>query len=198
MCFFQSVTVSLPLSQSLCQSVCHTQKNQLVLLGQFASDDPEGQKIFEIVEKRVRKSKHEKDIVLLLIDNDFFVNCLQRASSVIVQKSLREGFGLTVSEALYKGTPVVASNVGGIPTQVIDGVNGFLHESKDYQGFRKSIIKLLRDDKLRLKFGKNGREHIKNNFWITRLMLDWLNLFKNICMIEKLRLNHDSIQATGH
>ena len=153
-------------------------KCQLVLLGDFASDDPEGQKIFENVEEKVKKSPYEKDIKVMVVSNNFLVNCLQRASSVVVQKSIREGFGLTVSEALYKGTPVVASNVGGIPLQVIDGVNGFLHEPKDYDGFSRSILKLLENENLRVKFGEKGREHVRKNFLITRLVLDWLDLFK--------------------
>ncbi len=151
---------------------------QLVLLGDFASDDPEGQKIFETVKERTKKSKYEKDIKVIVVSNNFLVNCLQRASSIVIQKSLKEGFGLTVSEALYKGTPVVASNVGGIPLQVIDGENGFLHEPKDYKGFSKSILKLLGDENLRLKFGAEGKKHITNNFLITRLVSDWLDLFQ--------------------
>jgi trehalose synthase len=106
------------------------------------------------------------------------VNCLQRKSAVIIQRSLREGFGLTVSEALYKGTPVVASNVGGIPLQIIHGENGFLHKPNDIDGFAKSIVKLLKNDKLRKKMGKNGKEYVKKHFLITRLILDWLNLFE--------------------
>ena len=151
---------------------------KLVLLGSFAIDDPEGQEIFKKVEKRAEKSKYNRDIKILLIHNDILVNCLQRASSVVIQKSLREGFGLTVSEALYKGIPVVASGVGGIPLQVIDGVNGFLHEFRDIKGFSGSIIKILKNEKLRYKLGRNGKEHVKNNFLITKYMLDWLNLFE--------------------
>jgi trehalose synthase len=158
---------------------------QLVLLGQFASDDPEGQRIFQRVEQRMQKCKYKNDVILLVIDNNFLVNCLQRASSVVIQKSLKEGFGLTVSEALYKGTPVVASNVGGIPLQVLDGVNGFLHEPADYFGFSNSIIKLLKDEKLRQQMGKNGREHVRKNFLITRLMLDWLTLFDSLLTTQK-------------
>ena len=149
---------------------------QLVLLGQFATDDPEGQKVLQSLEKKVNKSQFKKDIKLLIVDNAFLVNCLQRASSVVIQKSLREGFGLTVTEAMYKGTPVVASNVGGILIQVIDGVNGFLHNPSDYNGFSCSIIKLLKDEKLRVEMGKAGKEHVKENYLITRLMLDWLEL----------------------
>ena len=149
---------------------------QLVLLGQFATDDPEGQKVLQSLEKKVNKSQFKEDIKLLIVDNAFLVNCLQRASSVVIQKSLREGFGLTVTEAMYKGTPVVASNVGGILIQVIDGVNGFLHNPSDYNGFSCSIIKLLKDEKLRVEMGKAGKEHVKENYLITRLMLDWLEL----------------------
>lgn len=158
--------------------------SQLVLLGTFAHDDPEGQKIFEKIEKRVAKSRYKEDIKLLAVENDILVNCVQRASAVVVQKSKKEGFGLTVSEALYKGTPVVASNVGGIPLQVIDSFNGYLHNPNDFTGFSKSILKLLQDEHLRKEFGKNGREHVKKNFLITRLMLDWLNLFEKYLPIK--------------
>jgi trehalose synthase len=153
---------------------------QLVLLGQFAADDPEGQKILQSLQKKVDKSPFEKDIKLLVVDNAFLVNCLQRASSVVIQKSLREGFGLTISEALYKGTPVVASKVGGIPLQVIDGVNGFLQNPQDFKGFSDSVIKLLKDEKMRTVMGQAGKEHVKKNFLITRLMLDWLVLFNKV------------------
>ncbi|MGD6853282.1 MAG: glycosyltransferase [Candidatus Bathyarchaeia archaeon] len=153
---------------------------QLVLLGSLATDDPEGQKIFERVEEKAKKSLYENDIKLILAENDFLVNCLQRASSVVLQKSLREGFGLTVSEALYKGTPVVASNVGGIPKQVIDGYSGFLHDPKDYDGISKNTIRIIKDPALREQLGKNGKEHVKKNFLITRLIDDWLTLFEGM------------------
>ncbi|MBU4458636.1 glycosyltransferase, partial [Patescibacteria group bacterium] len=154
---------------------------QLVLLGNIAPDDPEG---IDIYTEIVRKFGNRKDIKILVnvSANDLVVNCLQRKSAVIIQKSLKEGFALTVSEALYKETPVVASSVGGIPLQIIHGENGFLHEPNDINGFAESIVTLLKDDKLRKKMGKSGREHIKKNFLITRLMLDWLDLFeKYLC-----------------
>ena len=153
---------------------------QLVLLGQFATDDPEGHKILLSLQKKVDKSPFKHDIKLLVVDNAFLVNCLQRASSAVIQKSLKEGFGLTVTEALYKGTPVVASKVGGIPLQVIDGENGFLHSPNDLEGFSDSIIKLLKDGKLRATMGKAGKEHVKKNFLITKLMLDWLHLMNKV------------------
>jgi trehalose synthase len=157
---------------------------QLVLLGSLATDDPEGQAIYQQVREKTKNGKYEKDIKLLLIDNNFLVNCLQRAASVIVQKSTMEGFGLTVSEALYKGTPVVASNVGGIPTQVRNGYNGFLHEPKDYSGFSDSIIRLLKDENMRRKLGENGKNYVRKNFLITRLLSDWLTLFENALNIK--------------
>jgi trehalose synthase len=153
---------------------------QLVLLGQFATDDPEGHKILLSLQKKMDKSPFKHDIKLLVVDNAFLVNCLQRASAVVIQKSLKEGFGLTVTEALYKGTPVVASKVGGIPLQVIDGENGFLHSPHDLNGFTGSVIKLLKDEKLRVEMGKVGKEHVKKNFLITRLMLDWLYLMNKL------------------
>jgi trehalose synthase len=153
---------------------------QLVLLGQFATDDPEGHKILMSLQKKVDKSPFKNDIKLLVVDNAFLVNCLQRASCVVVQKSLKEGFGLTVTEALYKGTPVVASKVGGIPLQVTDDVNGFLHNPYDLRGFSDSVLKLMKDEKLRASMGKAGKEHVKKNFLITRLMLDWLYLMNKL------------------
>jgi trehalose synthase len=151
---------------------------QLILLGSLATDDPEGHIMFKEIEQNVLGSKCKKDIKLILVNDDILVNCLQRASSVVIQKSLKEGFALTVSEALYKETPVVASNVGGIPLQVINGENGFLHNPDDYESFAASIIQLLQNKKLRAQLGRHGKEYIKKNFLITRLMLDWLDLFE--------------------
>jgi len=154
---------------------------QLVLLGQTASDDPEDQKIYELTEKKAKQSPYKKDIKVLLINdniNPTLANCLQQNSAVVIQKSLKEGFGLTVTEALFKKTPVVASNVGGIPLQVIDGQNGYLNKPNDIKGFAESVLKILDNKKIAQSFGENGRQHIIDNFLITRLMLDWLNLFE--------------------
>ncbi len=150
----------------------------LVLLGNLATDDPEGGALFEKVQKAREKSPHSRDIHLLLVENDTLVNSLQRASSVIIQKSSKEGFGLTVTEALYKKTPVVSSNIGGIPLQISNGVNGFLHEPSDNEGFAQSVIKLLKDEKLRKDMGENGHKKVVSQFLITRLMDDWLDIYK--------------------
>lgn len=149
---------------------------QLVLLGNTAPDDPEGVRLYG---KIIKKYGNRKDITILvnINNNDLVVNSLQRKAAVVIQKSIKEGFGLTVSEALYKGTPVVASNSGGIPIQVIHGENGFLHEPNDIEGFSQSVIEILKNPVLQQKMGKNGRELTKRNFLITRLMLDWLDLF---------------------
>jgi len=112
--------------------------------------------------------------------NFIFINALQRISSVIIQKSLREGFGLVVTEALWKGTPVVASNVGGIPLQIIDGENGFLVDPYDNQGFADRIITLLQDPGLSKEMGKKGKELVRKKFLKTRLLTDYLDLFTEI------------------
>ncbi|HUS99840.1 MAG TPA: glycosyltransferase [Candidatus Thermoplasmatota archaeon] len=148
---------------------------ELILAGSMATDDPEGQEIFENLEKLV---EHEKDIRLIINAPDILINALQRTSSVIVQKSIKEGFAITVSEALWKGTPVVTSNVGGIPSQVIDGKNGYLLEPRDYAGFAEKIAYLIKHPVIAKKMGEFGREHVKNNFLITRHLLDYIRLMK--------------------
>ena len=143
----------------------------------MATDDPEGVQIYN---KIIKKYGDRKDMKILVnVDsNDLVVNALQRKSAVIIQKSIREGFGLVVAEALYKRTPVVASKIGGIPSQVINGKNGYLHKPDDIEGFSNSVIKILKDKKLGKELGEYGKEHIRNNFLITRLILDWLNIFE--------------------
>jgi trehalose synthase len=148
---------------------------KLVLLGSMATDDPEGDKIYNNLMGKVKGSD---DIIIINYSDDFLVNCLQRVSDVVIQKSLKEGFGLTVTEALWKGTPVVAGNVGGIPLQVIDGKNGYLVNNPKECADR--IVKLLKDSKLREEMGKHGMEHVKKNFLITRHLIDYINLLKGM------------------
>ncbi|HEY4478634.1 MAG TPA: glycosyltransferase, partial [Candidatus Paceibacterota bacterium] len=109
----------------------------LVLLGNIVTDDPEGVRVYDDIIKRY---SHRRDIHLLInvADNDRVVNAVQSRARVIIQKSIKEGFGLIVAEAMYKGTPIVASSVGGIPLQIIDGENGFLHNPRDEEGFKTS------------------------------------------------------------
>ncbi|MCF4151248.1 glycosyltransferase [Dethiosulfovibrio sp. F2B] len=142
----------------------------LVLLGNTATDDPEGMELYTSL------LEHKDDrIVLLSVEDTALVNAVQSRAAVVVQKSLREGFGLTVTEAMWKGTPVIGGNVGGIRHQIDDGVNGYLVDTVDQAADR--IIKLLRDEKLRKSMGEKGREKVRKNFLMTRYLEDYLDLF---------------------
>lgn len=149
---------------------------QLVLAGGGSVDDPEGIKVLEEVRQ---KAKGDSDIhILLLPQNDIEVNALQSASTVIIQKSIKEGFGLTVTEALWKAKPVVASNVGGIPLQIKHKYSGLLCHSIDGAAF--AIKQLLNNPEYAQKLGENGKEHIRNNFLITRHLRDYILLFLSL------------------
>jgi len=149
---------------------------QLILAGGGASDDPEGALVLEEVREAAKK---DKDIhVLLLPQNDIEINALQRASDVIMQKSLREGFGLTVTEALWKAKPVVVSSVGGIPLQVKNKYSGLLCHSVDGAAF--ALKQLLNSPSYAKRLGENGREHVRNNFLITRHIKDYMLLFLSL------------------
>lgn len=149
---------------------------RLILAGGTASDDPEGLKVLEEV---TAKAKEDPDIhILLLPQNDLEVNALQRASTVIIQKSLKEGFGLTVTEALWKAKPVVASNVGGIPLQIKHKYSGLLCHSIDGAAF--ALKQLLNSPEYAKRLGDNGREHIRNNFLLTRHLKDYMLLFLSL------------------
>ncbi|OLB26567.1 MAG: glycosyl transferase family 1 [Acidobacteria bacterium 13_2_20CM_58_27] len=147
---------------------------QLVLAGGSASDDPEGALVLQDV---LRAADEDPDIKILELPAwaPLEVNALQRASTIVVQKSLREGFGLTVSEALWKKKPVVASAVGGIPTQIIHKHTGLLAHS--VEGTAYQIRFLLSHPEIAAKFGENGHEHVKENFLITQKLKRYLALF---------------------
>ena len=147
---------------------------QLVLAGGGASDDPEG----AVVLKEVLAEAHgDPDIKVLELPAwaPLEVNALQRASTVVIQKSLREGFGLTVSEALWKKKPVVASAVGGIPTQVIHKHTGLLAHS--VEGTAYQIRFLLSHPEIAVRLGERGHAHVKENFLITQNLKRYLTLF---------------------
>jgi len=146
---------------------------QLLLVGDMALDDPEGQEMYE---RLITEIKGKKDIRVVLGAHDVMVNAIQRAADVIVQKSLREGFGLSVTEALWKGTPVVASNVGGIPAQVKDGENGFLVDPKDHETMAERVMDLLNNKNQREEMGAKAIQHVKENFLITRHIENWIDL----------------------
>jgi len=153
----------------------------LVLLGNFATDDPEGGAIYE----SLLKSRDERILVLSHGDDTALVNGLQRRAAVVVQKSLREGFGLTVAEAMWKGTPVIGGNVGGIRHQIEDGVNGFLVSSVDEAATR--IVQLLKDEGLRKRLGERARETVRERFLLTRYLEQYLDLFNSFETSFRLR-----------
>jgi trehalose synthase len=150
---------------------------QLVLAGGGATDDPEGLKVLEEVKK---EADGDPDIFVLFLPpgSDLEINALQRASSIVLQKSLREGFGLTVAEALWKGKPVIASAVGGIPLQIAHKYSGILTHS--IEGTAYWIKQLINEPEYAKRLGTNGREHIKTNFLITRHLRDYLLLFLSL------------------
>src|SRR5579862_6954398 len=147
---------------------------QLVLAGGGASDDPEGSAVLEEV-REAAGSDSDVFILELPAAAPLEVNALQRASTVVIQKSLREGFGLTVAEALWKRKPVVASAVGGIPTQIIHKQTGLLAHS--IEGTAYQIRFLLSHPEIALKLGEQGHEHVKENFLITEQLKRYLTLF---------------------
>ena len=154
---------------------CEFPEVQLVMVASMAHDDPEGWSYYE---RTARHAGDDYDIFLLSNLNgvgNVEVNALQRAASVVLQKSLREGFGLTVAEALWKRKPVVASNVGGIPTQVIQGQTGFLVNSVGEAAAR--IIELLKNPELMAKLGEAGHQHVLRHFLTTATVKRYLELF---------------------
>jgi trehalose synthase len=143
----------------------------LILAGSPAIDDPEGDTVLKEVKEY---AANDPDVCILLLPpfSDKDINALQRIATVVLQKSVKEGFGLTVSEAMWKGKPVIGGAVGGIPLQIIHGVTGFLVHSIEGAAFR--IRQLLNNPKLAEEMGEKAKEYIRNNFLITRQMRDYL------------------------
>jgi trehalose synthase len=146
----------------------------LVLAGSPASDDPEGEKVLAEVRQY---AADDPDIRILLLPafSDKDINALQRLATVVLQKSLKEGFGLTVSEAMWKGKPVIGGAVGGIPLQIVHGGTGFLVHSVEGAAFR--IRQFLNNPGMGARMGELAREHVRNNFLITRQMRDYLSIW---------------------
>jgi trehalose synthase len=147
---------------------------QLILAGGGASDDPEGAAVL----KELREAAgDDPDVHILDLPptSNIEINAIQRASSVIIQKSLKEGFGLTVSEALWKGKPLIAGAVGGIPLQVTHRYSGILVHTVEGTAFW--IKQLLSAPDFANRLGQNGREHVRNNFLLTRHMRDYMLAF---------------------
>jgi trehalose synthase len=165
---------------------------QLVLAGptvHSVTDDPEGAEVLDETEAAWRQLPHAKrsQIHLACIpmvdieENAAIVNALQRHATVVVQKSLEEGFGLTVAEAMWKARPVVASAVGGIQDQVTSGETGILlDDPRDLERFGDAVVRVLEDRVLADRLGSNAREHVRHHFLANRHALQYIKLFASM------------------
>jgi trehalose synthase len=158
---------------------------ELILGGSLADDDPEG---LEVHAKVLEASKGRKDIHILLIPpfSDLEINALQRASTIVLQKSLKEGFGLTVAEALWKSRPVIAGATGGIPLQIKNGLNGYLVHTVEGAAYRMHY--LLRNPQVGERMGRYGKENVRQNFLITRQLMDYLLVMVSLRTKEQIPL----------
>ena len=154
----------------------------LVMIASMANDDPEG---WEYYERTVRRAGEDFDIHILSNLNgvgNVEVNAFQTAAAVVVQKSIREGFGLTVTEGLWKGRPVVGGNTGGIPLQIIDNETGYLVNTVSECAER--VLYLFRHPEEAERLGRAGREHVRENFLTTRHLRDYLRIFRSLADME--------------
>ncbi len=150
---------------------------RLLLVGGTADDDPEGAEVLEEVKN---EAGGDPDILVLSLSptSHLEINAIQRVSTIILQKSLKEGFGLTITEALWKGKPVIAGAVGGIPLQITHKYSGVLTHS--IEGTAYWLKQLLQEPVFAKKLGENGREHVRQNFLLTRHLRDYLLLFLSL------------------
>jgi trehalose synthase len=151
---------------------------QLALVGSMALDDPEGWDIYNEVQSASGQEALIHVFTNLTGVGNIEVNAFQRLSDVVVQKSIREGFGLVVSESLWKGTPVVAGRAGGIPLQMSDGAGGLLVDS--VEECAQAILRLLRDPDWARKLAERGRERVREHFLLPRLLMNELTLVKDL------------------
>ena len=149
----------------------------LVLAGSPATDDPEGATVLQEVKEF---AANDEDIRILLLPpfSDKDINALQRMAAVVLQKSLKEGFGLTVSEAMWKGKPVLGGANGGIPLQIAHGITGFLVHSVEGAAFR--IRQLLNNPDMSKRMGEQAKEFVRHNFLITRQVRDYLSAWYSL------------------
>jgi trehalose synthase len=152
----------------------------LVLLGNVATDDPEGTDVYHSL-----LDSREDRILVLVAEDTAIVNALQSRAAVVLQKSIREGFGLTVTEAMWKGTAVIGGNVGGIRYQIKNGENGFLVSTVEEAA--KRIVQLVKNEDLRRRLGQNAKESVRKQFLLTRLMEQYLDLFASFETVYRLK-----------
>ncbi len=148
---------------------------RLVMAGSFAIDDSEGELMYKKIMEQV---KDVADVKIISAEDSLLINALQRRAAVVFQKSIKEGFGLTVAEALYKKTPVIASNVGGISLQIQDGISGYLVEPNDIDDAAKKAIHIIKNPDLAKQMGEAGHAYVKQNFLITTHLNNWINILK--------------------
>ena len=151
---------------------------QLALVGSMALDDPEGWDLYRQIQEKAAGDERIKLFTNLTGVGNIEVNAFQRLSSVVLQKSIREGFGLVISEALWKGTPVVAGRAGGIPLQMADGAGGTLVDSVEEAA--TAMVDLLRDEARAHELGQQGRNRVNEHFLLPRLLLNELMLLNEI------------------
>jgi trehalose synthase len=149
----------------------------------MATDDPEGWDMYRAIRSAIAGDKRAHVFTNLIGVGNVEVNAFQALSKVVIQKSLREGFGLVVAEALWKGTPVVAGRAGGIPLQMADGTGGLLVDS--VEECARALVTLLRDEPRARALGASGRERTRRHFLIPRLVLDELSLMRRLAAGEK-------------
>ena len=153
---------------------------RLIYCYNLATDDPQGMEIYTKIRKKAQKFVENGDVIFVVGNNDILVNAIQRFSTVIIQKSIKEGFGLTVTEALWKKKPVVAGNVGGISSQILDGETGFLVDPNDYRMCADRVIRFLKNPKEAREMGARAKEFVRKRFLTTRLLSDYLDLIKDV------------------
>lgn len=156
----------------------HVPKLQLALVGSLALDDPEGWDVYREIQDKARDDPQIHVFTNIVGVGNVEVNAFQALSNVIVQKSIREGFGLVVSESMWKGTPVIAGNAGGIPLQMADGVGGVLVDS--VEACAAAMVELLRDRERAREIGARGRERVHEHFLLPRLALSHLVLMNEV------------------
>jgi len=151
---------------------------QLALVGSFAGDDPEAWDMYAAINEEANKAEDIFVFSNLTGVGNMEVNAFQRASDLVIQKSLKEGFGLVVAEALWKETPVIAGNTGGIPLQMLGNLSNYLVDS--IEECVEKIVYLLENPAISKRLGQEGREIIRQNFLMPRLIRDELTLIKSL------------------
>ena len=153
---------------------------RLVYCYDMALDDPQGVAVYSKVYRKAKNLRERGEVIFVVGKHQILVNAIQRFSTVLLQNSIREGFSLTVTEALWKGKPMVATNVGGIPLQIRDAEEGFLVEPHDKGQFAERIVEILKNPSMAKEMGNKGKERVRKHFLLTRLLSDYLDLLNDI------------------